>query len=202
MKLLLLVGLPATLGLTLLSEPLLSTLFQYNEFGVNDVLMTSRSLMAFSLGLLAFILIKVLVPGFTSRQDTSTPVRFGMYSMLANVVLNALLIIPLAHAGPALATTLSAYLNAMLLLWALLKNKVYQPCQQWRKFIGKVGLASILMSGFLYYFVDSDLWLYWKASQRSLTLLVIIALALLIYLLTLWMLGVRPKHLAGSQSNH
>ncbi len=201
LKLVLLVGLPATLGLTFLSEPLLSTLFQYNEFGVNDVLMASKSLMVFSLGLLAFILIKVLVPGFTSRQDTATPVRFGMYSMLANVVLNAVLILPLAHAGPALATTLSAYLNAALLLWALLKHKVYQPCQKWWQFIGQVGLASMLMSGFLYYFVDSDLWLYWKASQRSLALLLVIGLALLIYLFALWLLGVRPKHLAGSQSN-
>jgi putative peptidoglycan lipid II flippase len=193
LKLVLLVGLPATLGLTLLSEPLISTLFQYNQFDINDVRMSSKSLMAFSLGLLAFILIKVLVPGFTARQDAATPVRFGIYSMLANLVLNALLLMPLAHAGPALATTLAAYLNAGLLLITLLKNKVYLPCADWQVFISQVLIATVVMSGFLYFFVDSDLWLYWHAAQRSFTLLAVISVSIGLYLLVLWGLGLRPK---------
>src|SRR5690606_26745960 len=126
-----------------------------------------KSLMAFALGLLAFILIKVLVPGFTSRLDTKTPVRFGLYSILSNVLLNLVLVFPLAHAGVALATTLSAYLNAGLLLATLLKQKVYQPGSGWGLFILRVVLACSCMALFLLYFVDAQNWLGWDVSQRS-----------------------------------
>ncbi len=194
LKLLLLIGLPATLGLTLLAEPLLSTLFQYNEFGADDVRMTGRSLAAFSLGLLAFMLIKVLVPGFTSRQDAQTPTRFGIYSIIANLLLNAALLAPLAHAGPALATTLAAYLNAALLLRTLLRDKVYRPCRQWRLFFLRVVLAAEVMSGFIYYVVDAELWLNWSASQRGLNLALVIASAMLVYVLALLLVGFRPRH--------
>jgi putative peptidoglycan lipid II flippase len=200
LKLVLLIGLPATLGLTLLAEPLLSTLFQYNEFGADDVRMAGRSLTAFSLGLLAFILIKVLVPGFTSRQDTRTPVRFGIYSMAGNLVLNAVLIVPLAHAGPALATTIAAYLNAALLLIDLLKNGVYRPCRQWRLFFLRIVLASEIMSVFLYYFVDTAFWLHWSASQRGLNLALAIGSAILVYVLALLAVGVRWRHFGERQA--
>jgi len=78
---------PATIGLLLLAEPLLSTLFQYNEFSVRDVHYAGMSLRAYSIGLLGYILIKVLVPGFTARQDMKTPVRYGFYAMIVSLVL-------------------------------------------------------------------------------------------------------------------
>ena len=202
LKLVLLIGLPATLGLAFLSEPLLSTLFQYNEFGAEDVRMTSKSLTAFSLGLLAFILIKVLAPGYTARHDTQTPVRYGMYSIVSNLALNALLVVPLAHAGPALATTLSAYINAGLLLLTLLKRKTYQPCRTWPGFILRTLLATASMSGFLHYFVDASAWLSWGGSQRSLHLGIMIVMAILIYGLVLVLLGFRPSQLNTSQTTN
>lgn len=194
LKLVLLIGLPATLGLALLAEPMLSTLFQYNEFNAEDVRMTGRSLTAFSLGLLAFILIKVLAPGFTARHDTRTPVRFGFYAMAANLALNAILVAPLAHAGPALATTLAAYLNAVLLLRELLKSKAYRPCRQWRIFIIRVALASAVMAGCLYYFIDAGLWIGWTASRRGFGLALAIGLGMLVYALTLLLSGFRLGH--------
>lgn len=200
LKLVLLIGLPATLGLTLLAEPLLSTLFQYNEFGSEDVRMAGKSLMAYALGLLAFMLIKVLVPGFTARQDTQTPVRFGMHSILANVVLNLILVLPLAHAGIALATSLSAYLNALLLLFSLLKNGIYRPCQEWFSYILRIVLANAIMSAFLYYFVDVELWLNWSASQRGLHLAMLVGSAIFIYTLALFMLGMRTRHIGLQKS--
>ncbi|WP_026146999.1 murein biosynthesis integral membrane protein MurJ [Methylomonas sp. MK1] len=200
LKLVLLIGLPATLGLTLLAEPLLSTLFQYNEFGSDDVRMSGKSLMAYALGLLAFMLIKILVPGFTSRQDTQTPMRFGMYSIVANIVLSLLLAFPFAHAGIALATTLSAYLNALLLLLRLLKTRTYRPSEQWLSYILRIVAANAVMSGFLYYFVDATLWLDWNASQRGLHLGMTIGLAILIYSLTLVLLGIRPRHIGLQKS--
>jgi len=198
LKLVLLFGLPATTGLALLAEPLLSTFFQYHEFGAEDVRMTARSLTAFSLGLLAFLLIKVLAPGFTARQDTRTPVRFGMYSIVANLLLNAVLIAPLAHAGPALATTLAAYLNAGLLLWGLLKQNVYRPCQAWGMFLLRTTLATTVMAAFLFYFVDAELWLNWSAARRSVSLLTVIAVAMLVYLSALLLFGVRLRHIGES----
>jgi putative peptidoglycan lipid II flippase len=195
LKLVLVIGLPATLGLVLLAKPLLSTLFQYNEFGASDVEMAGRSLMAFALGLLAFILIKVLVPGFTSRQDIQTPVRFGIYSIVCNVVLNFVFVLPLAHAGVALATTISAYLNAVLLLVVLRKRRIYQPGNHWRVFMLRVVLACAVMSMFLYYFVDESAWSAWGSSQRGLHLVAMIGAAMASYVLVLLFSGFRVRHL-------
>jgi len=197
LKMVLLMGLPATLGLVLLSLPLVSTLFQYNAFDADDVMMSAKSLMAFACGLLAFMLIKVLVPGFTARQDTRTPVRLGMYAVLCNVVLNLLLILPLAHAGVALATSLAAYLNAGALLWLLLKQGIYQPGKAWWRFIARVVMACGAMSVFLLLQVDAASWLVWHGSQRSLQLLLSIVLAMLIYGGTLWLSGMRLRDLAA-----
>ena len=96
----------------MLAGPMIATLFQSDVFDANDVAMAERSLMAYSFGLQAFILIKVLAPGFYARQDTRTPVKIGVIAMAVNMLLNLALIFPLQHAGLALATSLSAYLNA------------------------------------------------------------------------------------------
>ena len=110
-----LIGIPAGLGLILLAGPMLSTLFQYGEFTSRDVDMASRSLISYAIGLVGFILIKVLASGYFSRQDTKTPVKIGVVAMFANIILNLILIIPLAHAGLALATSLATFINAGLL---------------------------------------------------------------------------------------
>jgi len=197
LRLVWLVGLPATLGLILLAQPLLSTLFQYNQFGVDDVAMASKSLMAFALGLLPFILIKVLVPGFTSRHDAKTPVRFGMYSIVSNVVLNLVLVWPLAHAGVALATALSAYLNAGLLLIALLRQKVYRPGRGWGMFTARVIFGCLLMAGFLQYVADGQAWFDWGVSQRSGHLALEVAAAMSVYAFGVGLAGMRLRHLHG-----
>lgn len=197
LKVVLLIGLPATLGLVLLSTPLVTTLFQYNEFASSDVLMSSKSLMAFACGLLAFMLIKVLVPGFTAREDTQTPVRFGVYSVLCNVVLNLVLIAPLAHAGVALATSLAAYLNACLLLLALLRRGIYLPAKGWGMFIVRVLVASSVMSGFVLWEVDPSSWAHWSGAQRSLHLALSIVLAMLVYVGSLWCVGTRLRDLSA-----
>ena len=97
-----------TLALAVIAEPLLATLFNHGEFGVNDVLRSAESLRAYSAGLVAFMLIKILAPGYFARQDTRTPVKIGIIAMVANMALNLALIWPLQHAGLALATSLSA----------------------------------------------------------------------------------------------
>jgi putative peptidoglycan lipid II flippase len=195
LRLVLLIGLPASVGLLILAEPMLSTLFQYDEFSVNDVQLAGKSLMAYSIGLLGFILVKVLVPGFTSRKDMKTPVRFGIYAMFANMGLNIALVFPLAHAGLALATSLGAFFNATLLLTKLLKDRIYKPGKNWSNFIVKIIFANEIMALFLYICVDSNQWYQWIAMDKALNLALWIALGGLVYTVSLLMIGIRPKNL-------
>jgi len=200
LRLVVLVGLPATIGLVLLAEPMLSTLFQYNEFGVSDVHFAGKSLKAYSLGLLGFILIKVLVPGFTSRGDMKTPVRYGVYAMIVSLGLNLALVFPLAHAGLALATSLGAFFNATLLLIKLYKDKIYQPASGWWLFFVRVTLAGGVMAAGLYYFVDPAWWNDWNSTVRVINLVKWIGLGLAIYAVTLLVTGLRLKHLTGQRA--
>lgn len=195
LRLVVLIGLPATIGLVMLAEPMLSTLFQYNEFSVSDVHFSGRSLKAYSVGLLGFILIKVLVPGFTSRGDMKTPVRYGVYAMLVSVGLNVVLVVPLAHAGLALATSLGAFFNAALLLGKLKKDDVYRPASGWWLFFARVTLAAAAMAAVLYYFVDSAWWNDWSSSVRVINLIKWIAIGLMTYATTLLLSGLRVRHL-------
>ncbi|HLA74640.1 MAG TPA: lipid II flippase MurJ, partial [Gammaproteobacteria bacterium] len=192
----LLIGLPATVGLTLLAGPLLTTLFHYGEFNAHDVQMSTRSLMAFGIGLLAYILIKVLAPAFYARQDVRTPVRIGIIAMLSNMVLNVILVFPLQHAGLALATALSAFLNAGLLYYTLRKTGAYQPLPGWLSFAWRVAMANALM-GVLLWIGMGDLaaWLQWGALTRAWHLALLSTFAVVVYLLTLWLLGIRPQAL-------
>jgi putative peptidoglycan lipid II flippase len=196
LRLVLIIGLPASVGLLMLAEPMLSTLFQYNEFSANDVILAGKSLMAYSIGLLGFILVKVLVPGFSSRKDMKTPVRFGIYAMLANMGLNIALVFPFAHAGLALATSLGAFFNASLLLTRLLKDKVYKPRNGWANFIVKIVFANEIMAFFIYLCVDNKQWFEWSAFDRSFNLALWIFLAGLTYALSLLFIGIKPSTLS------
>jgi putative peptidoglycan lipid II flippase len=190
------IGVPAGVGLLVLAGPMLTTLFQYREFTTHDVEMARLSLMAYSVGLLPFILIKVLAPGFFSRQDTRTPVRIGVIAMLTNMVLNVILIFPLAHAGLALATSLAAFLNAALLYRALRREQVYVPGAGWSALLLRVGAASAVMGGLLWYGSgELSAWYAWGAAERSARLLLWIALGGVAYLAVVWLLGLRPRHL-------
>lgn len=198
LKLVVLLGVPSSLGLMMLAEPMVSTLFQYDKFGIYEVMMTARSLMAYSLGLLGFFLVKILVPGFTARKDMKTPVRFGIYTMVANMILNIALVFPLAHAGLALATSLGAFFNASLLLTALLKSGVYRPSLGWRLYLLRITLAASAMSALIYHYVDTHLWFAWDVMERASHLAMWIAIAGALYGIVLLMSGLRLKHLSAT----
>ncbi|OGT34756.1 MAG: murein biosynthesis integral membrane protein MurJ [Gammaproteobacteria bacterium RBG_16_51_14] len=183
----LLIGIPAALGLILLAKPLLTTLFQYEEFTAHDVTMASRSLIAFACGLPAFLLIKVLAPGFFSRQDTKTPVKVGAIALVSNIVLNLLLVVPLAHAGLALATSLAAFIQVGLLYGLLRRQKVYHPEAGWCGFITKITIASLLMCLLLDYAVaDFAQWLAWGVADRVVQLALWILAGTACYFIALW----------------
>ena len=192
----LLIGVPASLGLLLLSVPVLSTLFQYEQFSARDVSMAAQSLMAYSVGLVGFILVKVLVPGFTSREDMRTPVRIGIVAMLTNMVLNIILVFKFAHAGLALATSLSAFLNASLLLNRLLKEQVYKPLVGWRPFFVRIFVANCAMALVLYFGVEIPAWYEWDVVDRVFNLFLWIGVGAVVYVICLLAVGMRPVHIS------
>ena len=152
LKMILLIAVPAAVALILLAEPILVTLFYYGEvMTIRDMAMASLSLKAYAAGLIAFMLIKVLAPGFFARQDMRTPVRIGVIAMVMNMLFNLLLVIPLhsywqvGHLGLAAATSLSAFLNAILLYFALRKQGIYEPIQGWLRFFIRLAIAVLVM---------------------------------------------------------
>jgi len=188
-----LLGLPAMCGLILLAKPMLMVLFMRGEFSFNDVEMASVSLMAYGSGLLSFMLIKVLAPGYYSRHDTKTPVRIGIIAMVSNMVFNLILVFPLGYVGLAIATSMSALLNAGLLYRGLHKAKVYTISKATWLFMAKALGASVLMSLVLVQFQPSEqMWLQLEFSKRALTLVGLIAAGGGCYLITMLLLGVRP----------
>ena len=195
-RMVLLLGLPATLALILLAEPLLITLFQYGAMTPHDVEMAALALRAYALGLLAFMLIKVLAPGYFARQNTRTPVRIGIKAMVANMVFNLLLILPLAHAGLALATALSAFLNAGLLARGLRQEGVLQWASGWGRYALQLAFALGLMVGLLLLLSPStSIWLDWGITERVLRLGLLVVLGAGLYGAALLLTGIRLHHL-------
>ena len=191
----LLFGIPSAVGLLLLAGPMIATLFQSSVFTTNDVLMAQKSLWAYGMGLLPFMLIKVLAPGFYSRQDTKTPVRIAVIAMVSNMVLNIILVFPLQHAGLALATSLSAALNAFLLYRGLRKEKVYQPEKGWLWLFARIIGASLLMAALIAWFTPGMT--FWLESDRLLKigwLAGLIGAGVAVYFIVLLASGVRIRH--------
>lgn len=200
-----LIGTPAMVGLVLLAAPLLTTLFQYGEFTPADVEMAALSLMAYGFGLLGFMLVKVLAPGFYARQDTRTPVRFGVYSMITNMVLNLVFVVPMAmqgipgpHAGLALATSIAAFVNASLLFRYLRVNLIYQAQTGWPLFAVRLLMANGGMAIVLWWARGPlSLWFDWGISERALHLAGLILMGMAVYFILLLVLGIRPRMLLG-----
>lgn len=184
-----LVGAPAAVALGVLAGPLLGTLFGYGAFDAHSVLMTRQALWAFAPGLLAFMAIKVLAPGYYARQDTRTPVRIGVLSMLANIAITLVLIWPLKHAGLAAATSLAAYLNAILLLRGLLRSGAYRPRPGWALFGTRVAVATAAMAALLWLGAgELDTWLALGAGGRLARLAIWVAAGVASYGAVLLML--------------
>ena len=194
----LLIGLPASVGLAALAGPVLVSLFQYGEFSAHDVEMTRRALIPYTIGLMAFTTIKVLAPGFYSRQDTRTPVRAGVAAMLTNIVLSTGLMFYMAHAGLTLGTSLAACVNGGLLFWHLRRDGIYRPGPGWWAFMFRIALANLAMGAVLMY-GDGDIahWLHGSVWQRMWHLSVGLVVAVWVYAATLIATGLRWRDLDG-----
>jgi putative peptidoglycan lipid II flippase len=198
----LLIAIPATLALAVLAEPVLATLFQYGAFSEGDRMMAAASLRAYTLGLGAFMLIKVLAPGFYAREDMRTPVRIGIIAMGANMILNVAFVLPLmwwfnlGHVGLALATSVSAWLNAMLLFRGLRRDAVLPENLLLIKWIMQIGVASAAMIvALLWMMPEGALWAGWSWWQRASQLGVLCVSGLVVFAASLLLSGVRAADL-------
>ncbi|XKM14397.1 murein biosynthesis integral membrane protein MurJ [Orbaceae bacterium ac157xtp] len=150
LRLTMLLALPAAVGLGVMSKPLIASLFEYGKFTEHDTAMTQQALIAYSVGLLALIVIKVLAPGFYSRQDIKTPVKIAIFTLILTQLLNLLLIGSFKHAGLSLSISIGACFNAGLLFWQLKSKKLYQPQSGWLLFMSKVIFAVVVMAAVLW----------------------------------------------------
>jgi len=198
LRFVLIIGLPATLGLLILSQPLITTLFFYGEFTAHDASMSSMSLMAYSFGLLGFILVKILAPAFYARKDMKTPVKVAVIALVTNTVLNLILIGPFAHVGLAAATTVSAFVNSGLLYWYLTKQGVFKPLAGWAKLMVQALIANAALVAFLLIASPAiESWYAFDAWMRMAWLFGLVFGSMVIYAVVLILVGLNPKKLVN-----
>ncbi len=197
LRLTLLLALPSAAALAVLAVPLIATLFHYGAFTAHDVGMTQQALIAYSLGLLGLILVKVLAPGFYARQNIRTPVKVAIFTLIVTQLMNLAFIFPLGHAGLALAIGLGACLNAGLLLHLLKKHRVYQPQPGWTGYSVRVVVAVTLMAALLHFAMGKPEW--WLAAhfpERALRLILLVGGGIVVYFGALGAMGFRPRQFA------
>lgn len=194
LRLTLLLTLPAALALALLAVPMLATLFQHGAFTADDVMQTRTALVAYSVGLAGLILVKVLAPGFYSRQDIRTPVRIALITLAATQAMNLAFVGWIRHAGLALSIGLASCLNAALLYRGLRRIDAYRPAPGWTPFLGKLAVGLVVMGATLWFAAGSDaVWLSMPTSAKILRLGGVVVAGAAVYFATLALLGFRLR---------
>jgi putative peptidoglycan lipid II flippase len=201
LRLVLVIGVPAALGLALLAEPLVVTLFFRGEFTERDVAMATASLRAYAPGLLGFILVKVLAPGYFARQDTRTPVRIGLQALTLGMVLSVAFVLTLlatewapAHAGIAAATACSGLLNAGLLLRELKRKRVFVALPGWSGLALRIAVPSTTMVVALVIGLDAiGDWYAMRSLERIGSLAVLVLGGAAVYFAACYGVGLRAS---------
>ena len=200
-RVIMLVGIPASIALFMLSTPIIQALFQRGQFTVEDTQMTALALQCMSAGVISFMLIKVFAPGFYAQQDTKTPVRVGLMAVAANAILNVIFIgffklidWQAEHMALALASSGSAMVNAGMLYFYLHKRNIFRFAGHWKKLSLQFAIANAVMIAVLWYGLT---WYNGEVSQwiRIYEVLGLCVLGVLAYGLGLLATGFRPRHL-------
>tara|TARA_R110001583_G_scaffold6618_3_gene33561 strand:+ start:901 stop:2457 length:1557 start_codon:yes stop_codon:yes gene_type:complete len=195
MRMVCLLGFPAMLGLIVLAEPMLRVLFMRGEFDMQDVSMASMSLFAYGSGLLSFMMVKVLAPGYYARQDTKTPVKFGIIAMVSNMLLNIIFAIPFGYVGLAIATSLSATLNASMLWFGLYKQGVYQKQNETVGVLIRIIISGLTMaSAMLYLNPTLAEWTSFSLFEAGVKLFSLIMMGIASYFICAALIGLRVRH--------
>lgn len=201
LRMVLLIGVPAALGLIVLAQPLLITLFQYNQFTAHDTLMVKYSLLAFAVGIPAFMSVKVLASVYYAQKNIAAPVRFAAIALVCNIILNIALIRFLAHAGLALATSIASTVNVALLIFGLYRQNLFVFDKTWLFFLARILMANILMAIVLYWLVDDiSQWLVWNWRMRSAHLFMIIIAGAVTYFVSLVLTKCDLKRLCSTRN--
>ncbi|SFA69417.1 murein biosynthesis integral membrane protein MurJ [Azotobacter beijerinckii] len=194
LRLCFLLVLPCALALAILAEPLTVALFQYGKFTAHDALMTQQALIAYAVGLLGIILVKVLAPGFYAQQNIRTPVRIAVFTLVTTQLMNLAFIFPLRHAGLALAISLGACLNAGLLYWKLRQQRRFEPQAGWGRFLVRLVVAVLAMVAVLLGLLAlMPAWEQGGMAERFLRLGVLVLAGVVAYFGTLALLGFRLR---------
>ncbi len=195
LRLMLLAGLPAALGLALMSDALVATLFHYGAFTELDVARTTTAVVAYAAGLVGLLAVKILAPGFYARQDIRTPVKIAIMVLIATQCLNVAFVPTLGHAGLALSIGLGACLNALALLIGLRRRKVYQPAPGWGRFLARVAAALAVIAGGLLWVNQHIDWLGLQSQPmlRVALLLGVVGASAVVYFAVLFALGFRMR---------
>ncbi|NDE00752.1 MAG: murein biosynthesis integral membrane protein MurJ [Gammaproteobacteria bacterium] len=212
LRLVVLIVVPAAVGLFVLAGPITATIFGYGQFSDRDVQMTQYGLMAYSWGLIGFSLVKVLAPGYFARQDTRTPVRVGLIALGVNMALNLLIVLPAHYAGfatpfvlLATSTCISAAVNSVLLWRGLQREGVYKPAAGWVRLLSQVMIANGAMVAVLLLVTPPlGAWLAHTPLERAGQLAATIAAAGTVYGAALWVAGMRVQQLrnrGGAESS-
>ena len=183
---------PCAIALFIFGEPIAAVLYHYGKFSALDVLMTQQALAAYGVGLIGLILVKILAPGFYSRQDIRTPVKIGLIVLVATQLANLVFVPWFGHAGLALSVGTGACLNAAL-LWIGLHRKGALPSAAWVKYLGQLFLALIPFAGVLFYAASAHNWIALQAEPwtRIGLLAAWLALAAIAYFGALVLVGIR-----------
>jgi putative peptidoglycan lipid II flippase len=187
---------PAAVALAVLSAPLVVALFHYGKFTEIDVLMTQQALIAYSVGLLGLILVKILAPGFYARQNIKTPVKIAVFTLVTTQLMNLVFVFGLdfKHAGLALAIGLGACINASLLYYHLRKHSIYHLQPGCLVFLVKLVVALMVMGVVLYYVKgDTTVWIQFSLMKRLLGIAGLVSLGAVSYFATLMLLGFKPR---------
>ncbi|HEY5799158.1 MAG TPA: murein biosynthesis integral membrane protein MurJ [Burkholderiaceae bacterium] len=195
LRLTFLLALPAAVGMATLSQPLIAGLFHYGKFTAHTVAMSAQPLIAYSVGLIGIILVKILAPAFYARQDIRTPVRIAIVVLIATQLMNLVFVPQFAVAGLALSIGMGACLNAVMLYAGLRKRGIYTPHAGWLGFLLRLALALAAMAAVALYLSQRIDWIGMHAQPflRFGLLLGVIAVCAAVYFAALLAMGMRPR---------
>ncbi|MDB5991986.1 MAG: mviN [Herbaspirillum sp.] len=196
LRLTFLLALPCAVGLATLSQALTATLFHYGKFNAESVLMTSHALVAYGVGLIGLIVVKILAPGFYAKQDIKTPVKIAVGVLLATQLMNYIFVPYFAHAGLALSIGLGACLNAIFLYWGLRRRQIYTPRPGWGIFLLQLTGALVLLAAVALWSSSYFDWIALRAHPaiRVGALLLVLSACGIVYFGALAAMGFRFNH--------
>lgn len=196
LRLTFLLAMPASILLMTLAVPFTATLFNYGKFNATDVTMTAYAVIAYGVGLIGLIVVRILAPGFYAKQDIRTPVKIAVFVLILTQLMNLLFVPVFAHAGLALSIGIGACGNAAILFYMLRRRGIYQPEKGWKVFFLKLAVALVLLAIVSVWAAGYFDWIGMQTHPlyRMGALAIVMIVCGVVYFGALLLLGFRPRH--------